>query len=369
MKTVDVQVRGAGAVGRSVALALARAGLRVALTPAHKPAATDRADVRAYALNAASVALLRELKVWDSLPADAKTAVHDMRVLGDGAGRLDFSAWQQCVAELAVIVDASALDQALDDAVRFAPHIEVQSDPVDATLVAVCEGKHSSTREEFGVEFERWDCAQTAIAARLTGAAPHLGLARQRFRSPDVLALLPLDRPQPGASYALVWSLPTARAQALLALDDAAFTQALNEAAADLGGELTLASARAAWPLTTARAKAWHGPGWVLLGDAAHVVHPLAGQGLNLGLADVACLSRMLAGKPDWRSTADPRLLAAYARERFLPTLAMATVTDSLLTLFATQASPVAELRNQGLGLLNHWGSAKRWLASQALGT
>jgi 2-polyprenyl-6-methoxyphenol hydroxylase-like FAD-dependent oxidoreductase len=182
-----------------------------------------------------------------------------------------------------------------------------------------------------------------------------------------VLALLPFDSPQPRSSYALVWSLPTERAQALMAQDAAAFEQALLQATGGAAGELKLASERAAWPLMLARAEPWCGPGWVLLGDAAHVVHPLAGQGLNLGLGDVAALVAVIAEREPWRTLDDEKLLRRYARERAAPTWAMGQVTDGLQRLFSATAPGVAELRNRGLTLVNHLPPIKRWLAARAL--
>jgi ubiquinone biosynthesis UbiH/UbiF/VisC/COQ6 family hydroxylase len=253
--------------------------------------------------------------------------------------------------------------------VRFAPHL-MQVGPEDeprAALTALCEGKASARRDALGVRFVRHDYGQTAIAARLTASAPHQGVARQWFRAPDVLALLPFDAPMPQRSYALVWSLPAQRAGELLALDAPAFEQALNEATGGDAGLLALGSARAAWPLMLAQAESWCGPGWVLLGDAAHVVHPLAGQGLNLGLADVAALTAVLGAREPWRDLGDARLLRRYARERLAPTWAMGRVTDGLLQLFSHPAPAARELRNRGLSLVNHLSPVKRWLAARAL--
>ncbi len=368
MKTYDVLVRGSGIVGQSLALALARLGLQIALRP--DPVRREGGpDIRAYALSATSVALLRSLKVWDALPAHAATPVHDMHIEGDsGDSVLEFSAWEAKTGELAHIVDAAVLERELASAVRFAPHVSViNDDDVEASLTALCEGKASGTRDKLGIGFERVAYGHRAIAARLTSNRDHQNVARQWFRSPDVLALLPFDTPQPQSSYALVWSLPDERAEVLLAMDDRAFEQALMEATAGAAGELALASPRAAWPLMRGHASAVSGAGWVLLGDAAHVVHPLAGQGLNLGLADVVALARVIAEREPWRELDDEKLLRRYARARLAPTWAMGQLTDGLLQLFAHSTPAVRELRNRGLTLVNHLPFVKRWLTARAL--
>lgn len=368
--SVDVCVQGAGAVGACLALALSRRGFRVTLV--NGPARPEGPDVRAYALNAAAVALLSELKVWDALPTPARTPVHEMRVAGDQGGSLEFTAWQQCVSQLAWIVDAAELDRCLGEALRYAPHVERTDSPVAAALQAVCEGKQSSTRDALGVRYERQPYHHSAIAARLTATQPHAGTAWQWFRSPDVLALLPFDRPEPGCSYGLVWSLPEAQALQWRDAPQAEFEDALQAAIGEAGariGTLQLASERAVWPLFTAQAEPWCGPGWVLLGDAAHAVHPLAGQGLNLGLGDVVTLTRVLTeARRDmpWRGAGDARLLRRYARERAVPTWAMNGMVDGLWQLFSRPQAPLAELRNRGLSLVNQLGPVKRWLARQA---
>jgi 2-polyprenyl-6-methoxyphenol hydroxylase-like FAD-dependent oxidoreductase len=366
MESADVAIRGSGAVALSLALALSRQGLRVALP--RVPPLPSAEDVRAYALNAASRQLLQDLKVWDALPADAVTPVYDMDVAGDAeGGRLQFSAWRQRVEALAWIVDAAELERTLHAAARFAPHLKLDSGEVSASLTVLAEGKESAARAALGVRFDRHAYGQTAIAGRLVSELPHAGVARQWFRAPDVLALLPLDRPQPALSRALVWSLPTERAEAMLALDDAAFELALNEATAGAAGTLRLAGPRAAWPLSIAQADRLCGPGWVLVGDAAHVVHPLAGQGLNLGLGDVAALTRVLVTREAWRPLGDETLLRRYARERAGPTLAMARLTDGLLHLFSQPQPALRELRNRGMTLLNHLAPLKRLLTARAL--
>jgi len=367
MQGVDVSIRGRGAVATSLALALSQQGLQVALSaPAQSNRA--RADVRAYAFNASSKRLLQRLKVWSALPPDAVTPVYDMQVRGDApTGQLAFSSWSQRVDALAWIVDAAELERALNAALQFAAHVQRSDEPVTAVLTVHAEGKDSAAHDAMGVSFHRHAYGQTAIAARLTAAHGHQGVAHQWFRSPDVLALLPFDRPLAERSFALVWSLPQERAAELMRMDAASFDVELRGACPDLPVGLGLASERSAWPLAVAGADPVCGPGWVLIGDAAHVVHPLAGQGLNLGLGDVQVLADTLATRESWRPLGDERLLRHYARARAWPVRSMSWLTDALVHGFASEHAWMRELRNRGMGLVNHAAPAKRWLAAQAL--
>jgi 2-polyprenyl-6-methoxyphenol hydroxylase-like FAD-dependent oxidoreductase len=366
---LDVCIRGAGIVGRTLALLLARERLRVGLVRQSLPATGAASDVRAYALNAASKNLLESVRAWPD--AEHATPVLGMQVYGDDGGEVHFEPQDQYAPALAWIVDVQALQDRLADAVRFQPQIEVVTEPVPAPLTVVCEGKASAARAEFGVQFEVAPYRQQAIAARLNCEKPHGRIARQWFAGGEILAFLPLGGSGPGAdgnSVAVVWSVQEQRAPQLLAMDAAAFQAQLEAASHQALGKLSLASDRAAWPLQLARADRWCGPGWVLAGDAAHTVHPLAGQGLNLGLADARELTQVLHQREYWRGVGDAKLLRRYERARKADVLAMGAATDGLQQLFARQAQAWSLLRNWGMTGFDRSGPLKEWVARQAMG-
>lgn len=375
----DICIRGAGVVGSTLALLLARDRLRVGLlpqaaAPSSHPPSGDTSDVRAYALNAASRDLLMSLRAWPE--PEFATPVAAMEIHGDSSGVLRFSAEAQKVAALAWIVDLPALQARLADALRFQPLVEMLETQRPAALTAVCEGRASATRQAFGVSFETTPYPQRAIAARLRCEKPHGGVARQWFLPDGVVALLPLGG-SAGDTVAMVWSAETARAADLLALDGEAFVAEALAATGGAVGALSLISPRADWPLQFARANRWCGPmpgdhpktaSWVLAGDAAHNVHPLAGQGLNLGLADVAELAQVLHGREYWRSPGDLRLLRRYERARKAGLWPMGMATDGLQQLFSMPGTPWQTLRNWGLSGFDAAGPLKSWLARQAMG-
>jgi 2-polyprenyl-6-methoxyphenol hydroxylase-like FAD-dependent oxidoreductase len=390
-QSFDVCIRGAGVVGRALALLLARDRLRVALvdgSPASGAIALPGAagasppqDVRAYALNGASRRLLESLRGWPA--GDAVTPVLSMQVQGDGGGAVDFDAGRQEVDALAWIVDVPALESQLAEAVRYQPLVEVvEAPPANAVLTVVCEGKASVTRAEFGVRFDIRPYPQSAVAARLTASQPHGQTARQWFL-PDgsILALLPAGGPS-GHAVALVWSVARDRATQLLDLPAEEFARSVSECSAMALGALELAGERATWPLQWALADRWTGPmplpadaparksprSWALAGDAAHTVHPLAGQGLNLGLADAQELATVLQGRDYWRSPADPKLLRRYERARKAAVVPMGLATDGLQQLFAQSDGPWGMLRNWGMRGFDRSGPVKRWVARQAMG-
>jgi 2-polyprenyl-6-methoxyphenol hydroxylase-like FAD-dependent oxidoreductase len=375
-KPFDVCIRGDGVVGRTLALLLARERLRVALVAHPKTsvvaptaAADVPADVRAYSLNGASRTLLQTLRCWPETPF--VTAVQEMQVWGDAGGKLDFSALDVAQEALTWIVDVPALEAQLIQAVRYQPQIEIVPAPVKAALNVVCEGKASESREQFGADWRVKPYPQKAIAARLQSDRPHGGVARQWFSGGDIVALLPLAGIT-GNSVALVWSVSVERAEALEKLSPEEFCAALQAVfepdVAQQVGLLSLISPRTSWPLALATAAHWVGPGWALAGDAAHTVHPLAGQGLNLGLADAECLAQVIAQREYWRALGDEKLLRRYERARKADVAAMGAVTDGLHGLFAQTDGRWQALRNWGMKGFARSGLLKDWVTRQAAG-
>ena len=366
----DICIRGGGIVGHSLALLLARDRLRVGLvTQAPTARPPDDPDVRAYALNAKSKALLESIRCWPD--AQQATAVMDMRVLGDDGGEVNFSAADLAVPALTWIVDVPTLEAQLGDAVRFQPQIEVLDSPCPAALTVVCEGKASNTREEFGVEFAVTRYPQRAIAARLTCEKPHAQVARQWFTQGEILAFLPLEG-ESGNSVGIVWSVQEGRAQEVLDMSDEDFCAELMQVSQNSLGELQLRGARKAWPLQSAHASRWvgtsNGQAWALAGDAAHNVHPLAGQGLNLGLGDAAELATILHDREYWRPVSDNKLLRRYERARRTDVATTDLAMDGLQQLFSKEGNVWQTLRNWGMKGFEHSGMAKQWSARQAMG-
>jgi 2-polyprenyl-6-methoxyphenol hydroxylase-like FAD-dependent oxidoreductase len=376
----DICIRGAGIVGSTLALLLARERINVTLV--ESPHAHTAPDVRAYSLNGAAMALLQDLRCWPDSPA--VTPVHQMQVWGDQGAVLNFGAHEQGVGELNWMVDVPVLQERLAAAVQFQPQIEVVQAPVVAPLTVVCEGRASQTRAELGVGFDITPYEQHAVATRLVCDQAHGGVARQWFGwglvpglsqpQSEILALLPLGG-EGGREVALVWSVHPMRTQALMALPAEAFAAELAQACNWALGRMTLSAERAVWPLQLARAQRWTGsvPGqpkqsFALAGDAAHTVHPLAGQGLNVGLADVDELVRVIRAKEFWRPLNDLKLLRRYERARQADVQAMGLVTDGLQRLFAQPGPVWQNLRNWGMRGFDRSGPIKHWMTQHAMG-
>jgi ubiquinone biosynthesis UbiH/UbiF/VisC/COQ6 family hydroxylase len=389
----DVCIIGNGAVGKAAALGLSRTGLSVTLlSPRTTPApATESWDVRVYALNHVARHLLSLLKVWEAMDSERVAPVDAMVVKGDGegqhAGHLGFDAYGARTDALAWIVEDRNLSQALDAALRFAPNLKIvtgratqlhadaeratvqldNGDTLAASLVVGADGGQSWVRGQCDIDIDYRPYGQRGIVTNFECEKPHRGAAYQWFTSSEgIIALLPL----PGQRVSLVWSAPDALAESLL---NEPASKLAEEVAARSGyvlGNLTPVQPETvkAFPLTLMRARQFVAPRVALIGDAAHVVHPLAGHGMNLGFGDVMALTNAIVERETYRDCGDARVLGRYARARKEEVLLMQMATDGLERLFATDFEPLRIVRNLGLNLVDKLPVIKRRLVSQALG-
>ena len=359
----DVTIQGAGIVGMALALSLAKARVRVTLVG--DLSAPAQSDVRAYAINHASRATLESVGAWPD-NAQVATPVRQMRVWGDGEGCLQFDAPEG--DDLTWIVDVPALIERLQAAVQASPDIAVRDaapQPQAGGLLVVTEGRNSTTRTLAGLDVQSMAYPHHALATRIRLEQPHAATAWQWFGGDSILGLLPMGGPD-GHEMAVVWSQPAAQAMAWRQASPEALADAISEASAHQLGQVQVTSAVATWPLVLSRATRWVGDGVVLAGDAAHTVHPLAGQGLNLGLGDVAELTQVLRERESWRSVGDSRLLRRYERARHWPTRTMQLATDALFLAFESRWPLMAPLRNVGMQWFDRMGPIKQWAMAQA---
>ena len=388
-KIYDVAIVGAGLVGSSLALALRGSGLAVALIEARAPAAsfdTSSWDQRVYAISPGSVAFLHQLGIWSGLPSERLAPIHAMQVYGDDArSKIEFLAYEAGLGELAHIVESGVLQMALWQALSAdktltlycpAQGAQLQRDAetlrltltngevIAARLMVAADGPNSWLRAQAGITARDKDYEQLGVVANFNTELPHQGVAYQWFGAEGVLAYLPL----PGQRMSIVWSLQHSAAQAILQLPPAEFAARVAQAGHGRLGNLEVITAAASFPLHLIAPHQITQPRLVLIGDAAHQVHPLAGQGVNLGFADARVLSQILRERGP-RDCGDYLLLRRYERVRREATLAMQTVTNGLHDLFAPQQAAVAWLRNTGLAATNRMHWVKRQLMKQALGT
>ena len=380
----DVVVVGAGLVGASFALALRGCGLKIAVVePAPLQQPENDWDSRIYALSPASVTFLRQLGAWQRLDAGRIQRVERMEIHGDQAGaKLQFSAYEAGAEALAYILESNRLQYALGEALRdsdaefFCPvrgaHFDAAAKSLELSdgrilrseLFVGADGANSWLRQAAKIEASRQPYEQRGVVANFECTESHLATAFQWFRKDGVLALLPL----PGGRASMVWSTPDAHAETLMQLDAAALTKRVEEAAGSRLGQMKPLSSPQAFPLQLLRAETCVAPGVALIGDAAHVVHPLAGQGVNLGFGDAEVLARVLSGREAGRACGDHGLLRRYERQRAEPIAAMRGVTHGLQRLFAAPGRLPAFLRNTGLNLSERSPVLKTWLIRNALG-
>lgn len=386
---LDVAIAGGGMVGAACALALARRGFAVALLEAREPDTwhtSEPEDLRVIALAPSSARLLDELGVWCGIETARVSPYRCMRVWDAASGaELAFDAAHEGRAQLGWIIENKLVARTLWDAlegagVRRACPAQVESftprddrvalelvggESLSAALLVIADGAGSRLREQAGIAVRGRDYHQRAVVAHVATERVHEGTAWQRFTSEGPIALLPL---RDGRS-SIVWSLPEARAREVLALDDAAFSEAVGMASDFRLGRVAATTTRASFPLRLQIAERFSASRCVLLGDAAHAVHPLAGQGANLGLRDVAELVVVLGEARDaGRDFAAPHVLQRYARRRRSAAALDAHGFDAIERIFAWQAPTWSAVRGVGMRAVDAIAPLKQRLSAHAAG-
>ena len=385
MSGYDVVVVGGGLVGSALSLSLVRCGLQTALveTGPPGPLPSDATwDARIYAISPGNADFLRGLGAWEMMDASRIAPIHAMQVWGDDANaRLDFEAYEAGVPELGFIVESRLMQDALWRQLQCSgvdiitrPGVALELDAkgaaltlddgrtLQAQLIVGADGGGSWVRRQAGIGVATMPYGQLGVVANFETERPHGNVARQWFQPEGILAWLPL----PGNRISIVWSAFETQAQGLLALDAAAFCDAVARAGHEALGTLNLITPPAAFPLRLQRNDAVTGTRLALVGDAAHLVHPLAGQGVNLGFRDAATLAGLLRVRGP-REAGDPFLLRAYARSRKADVLSMQAVTTGLQKLFNNQDPVLAWLRNTGLAVADRIAPVKRQLMAHAI--
>ena len=396
----DVLIVGAGIAGAALVTALADAGLRLgiveardlSLAPENKPPADIGGfDSRVSAITPASETFLEDIGAWQRIPPARLTPYGAMRVWdADGTGEILFEAAELDAPVLGHIVENGQLTAALLEEVGKRRDLEVFSparlDDVQTTpdgvslvlddgahltagLLVAADGALSRVRDLAGFRTREWDYGQHALVTTVQTEKPHQGTAWQRFLGTGPLAFLPL--PDLGEQHhcSIVWSAEPELAQELEGMESPDFCQALGEAIEHRLGQVQACSARTVFPLRQRHAVDYIQPGIALVGDAAHTIHPLAGQGINLGLQDVRVLAEELkAGVGRGELPGDLALLRRFQRRRKGENLLMMAAMDGFKSLFGARSLPLRWLRNQGLNLVDQAGPLKHQLMRHAMG-
>jgi ubiquinone biosynthesis UbiH/UbiF/VisC/COQ6 family hydroxylase len=384
----DVVIVGAGLVGLSLAPALARTGLSVALVDRGSMSDVDSDaegfDARVYAVSPGSAAFLRAIGAWQALRCERVAPIESMHVEGDGGGSIEFSAYDLGERALAWVLEERELRAALLRTVRRAT-VELIANATldaivwsasaatlkladgnrfDARLVIGADGARSWVRQAAGIVAEPKPYGQTAVVANFACERAHHGRAFQWFRDDGgVLAWLPL----PARRISMVWSAPDVLAQSLLDENSETLSARVAAAGHHALGALECIAPSAGFPLRFLRLPTSVALRLALVGDAAHGVHPLAGQGVNLGFGDAQTLAAVLAERGPVSDAGAPVLLERYARRRAEPVLAMQAVTDGLARLFGPPTPWLKSLRNAGISAVDRLPLLKRALAQPAL--
>jgi ubiquinone biosynthesis UbiH/UbiF/VisC/COQ6 family hydroxylase len=380
----DIVIVGGGLAGASLAAALADSGKSLALVERRPPPAPlARWDSRVYTLTPASIAFLAQSGAWQGVARERVTPIQEMQVFGDRPGsRLDFSAYASGMLDLGATVESGRLHHALWQVLgrqrnlsllcpnapsnlrRLERHVEIALDGgavIKAQLVVGADGGDSWVRQAAGMDARTESYEQLGLVANFSCARAHRGIAYQWFLADGVLAFLPL----PEQRISIVWSTEQAHARELLRLSPETLCRQVNEASRGALGELRQITPAVAFPLSRMSVRRIARERVALIGDSAHVVHPLAGQGINLGLGDAHSLADLLAGAPD---PGDGMLLRRFERSRAEDILALRWVTHGLYRLFSANHAAIRSMRNLGLNLANSNPVIKTLLARRATG-
>ncbi|GAD60951.1 2-octaprenyl-3-methyl-6-methoxy-1,4-benzoquinol hydroxylase [Aquipseudomonas alcaligenes] len=391
----DLIIVGAGMVGSALALALEHSGLEILVVDGGplsvRPFAAEGAfEPRVSALSAASQRILERLGVWDGIAARRVSPYRDMRVWdGSGTGSVHFSAASVHAEVLGHIVENRVVQDALLDRLHDSQIGLLGSARLEqlrrsgdgwlltladgrelrAPLLVAADGANSAVRRLAGCATREWDYLHHAIVTSVRCERAHQATAWQRFTDDGPLAFLPLARQGDEHWCSIVWSTVPAEAERLMALDDEAFRHELGKAFEWRLGQVTAVDPRLCIPLRQRHAKRYVESGLALIGDAAHSIHPLAGQGVNLGFLDAAVLAEVLLHALQRGEQAnDVRVLSRYERRRMPHNLAMMAAMEGFERLFQADPLPLRLLRNSGLNWVDELPDAKALFVRRALG-
>jgi 2-octaprenyl-6-methoxyphenol hydroxylase len=393
MKKVDVIVCGGGMVGLTLGLALAQGGLKTLVADAAPPATQldPKFDGRVSALAYASVRMLKALAVWPALEAQAQP-IREILVTDGAIGKaaspfsLHFDAAEVGAPELGAIAENRHIRAAQHQAAARAQNLTLlapapikqmaveggqaivtfaDGSQAAAALVVAADGRDSPLRARAGISVIGWSYPQTGIVATVAHEKPHNGVAYEHFLPSGPFAILPIT----GNRSSLVWTEAKAKAPALLALDEAGFQAELEQRFGDHLGAVKVEGPRWSYPLSFHIARRFVAPRLALAGDCAHGIHPIAGQGLNLGLKDAAALAEVLLDAARLgQDIGAPDVLARYERWRRFDSVTLAASTDALNWLFSNDIAPLRHLRDLGLGIVDAIGPARRFFMRHAGG-
>lgn len=401
MTQPDVLIIGGGMAGLTLACALAESDLAITVIDPHSPAAPeqwpDTFDPRVSALTPASENILRSLGVWDAMAAHRTAAFTGMDVWdANGTGNIQFDAEQSGVTHLGHLVENRVTTHCLFQRLQQYSNVQMRSltlarilenenasggqwkvvlsdgSEIIPALLIGADGAQSRVRDQLGFRCRTWAYGQSAIVTTVTTEQPHNNVARQIFRDTGPLAFLPLRQSsgeRKSCVSSIVWSLTTAEAKSIMALDDEAFCQQLGRAFEHRLGKVIHADRRFSFPLAQNHAVDYVQPGVALIGDAAHTIHPLAGQGINLGFLDAAVLAEeILHAHEKGLPIGDFSVLRRYQRRRKGHNLLLMSVMEGFKRLFGTAIPPFQVARNLGMSFFNRHTLIKQQILQRAMG-